>query len=523
MLRRLHMAAYKRAALIGVDGAGNFFRNADTPNIERIFAHGSIAYDVYTSSPSISAECWGSMLHGVTPDLHRLTNGIVSSTPYDPASPFPSVFRVIRENDPDCELASFCNWNPINFGIIENGLDVAKDTAGDAELTEKICAYLEEHDPKFLFVQFDEVDGAGHGHGYNTPKHLEQITVTDGYIGRIFDMYEKRGFLDDTLFIVTADHGGFGHGHGGNTEEEMRVMYALRGKTVQKDGAAVDMQIRDSASIVLHALGYNQPENWTSLVPDGVFEGVTAGERPVYTIGYTHGHRTHENTPTPAYGSGSCVTDVIGNERVTAYFPMDENTLDITGKISADGSGKLYYLDGYYGKGVRFDDGYLTADALRFGKKSFSAAMWLKTGGVSGDPAILSNKDWRSGSNPGFVFGVSGTSVFFNVGDGTHRTDCAAMLPMDYRDGWVHVILSVDRDADTVGISVDFGAFTVKKLSEELSGISFDTDKPVRIGQDGTAEYNCHLSAVIDDLVIVDGILDENDLTALAEYYGIEK
>lgn len=515
------MAIYKRVALIGVDGAGNFFRNTDTPNMDRIFANGSVAYDVYTSSPSISAECWGSMLHGVTPDLHRLTNSIVSSIPYDPASLFPSVFRVIRENDPDCELASFCHWNPINFGIIENGLNVVKDTAGDAELTDKICAYLENHDPKFLFVQFDEVDGAGHGHGYNTPKYLEQITVTDGYIGRIFEMYEKRGFLDDTLFIVTADHGGFGHSHGGNTEEEMRVMYALCGKTVQCGGAAVDMQIRDSASIVLYALGYKQPENWTSLVPGGVFEGVTAGERPVYTIPYTYGHRTHENSPTPVYGGGKCVTDVIGNDRVAAYFPLDENTDDITGKVKAEASGKLYYLDGYYGKGVRFDDGYLTVPSLQFGRKSFSAALWLKTGGIVSDPAILSNKDWHSGSNPGFVFGVSGTSVFFNLGNGQHRTDCAAMLPMDYKDGWVHLILSVDREANTVGISVDFGAFTVKTLGEELSETSVDTDKPVRIGQDGTGNYGSHLSAVIDDLVIFSGAMHEDDAAALAAYYGI--
>ncbi|MBQ9718844.1 MAG: alkaline phosphatase family protein, partial [Clostridia bacterium] len=221
------MYTYKRVALIGVDGAGNFFRQAQTPNLDRIFENGAAAYDVYTSIPSISAECWGAMLHGVTPDLHRLTNGIASSVPYDPESLFPSVFRIIRENDPDCELASFCNWNPINYGIIENGLGVHKDTASDGPLCDKICDYLAEHDPKFLFVQFDEVDGAGHGHGYGTEKHLQQITITDGYIARIWEMYEKRGFADDTLFIVTADHGGFGHSHGGITEEEMRVMFAL--------------------------------------------------------------------------------------------------------------------------------------------------------------------------------------------------------------------------------------------------------------------------------------------------------
>ena len=278
------MYTYKRVALIGVDGAGAFFRRTDTPSIDRIFAGGSVSFDTYTATPSISAECWGSMLHGVTPELHRLSNGIASSLPYDTESPFPSVFRIIRENDADCELASFCNWNPINTGIIEEGLNMHKDTGNDEVLCDKICAYLAEHDPKFLFVQFDEVDGADHSHGYGTEKHLAQITITDGYIGRIWDAYEKRGLAEDTLFIVTADHGGFDHSHGGATEEEMRVMYALRGKTVVKNGAAVDMQIRDSASIVLYALGYAQSENWTSIVPSGVFEGVEAGERHEFVV-----------------------------------------------------------------------------------------------------------------------------------------------------------------------------------------------------------------------------------------------
>jgi len=509
------MYTYKRVALIGVDGAGNFFRQADTPNLDRIFAEGSAAYDVYTSIPSISAECWGAMLHGVTPDLHRLTNGIASSVPYDIESPFPSVFRVIRENDPDCELASFCNWNPINFGIIENNLGVYEDTCGDEELTDRICAYLEEHDPKLLFVQFDEVDGAGHGHGYGTEKHLEQITATDKMIARIYEMYEKRGFIDDTLFIVTADHGGFGHSHGGITEEEMRVMFALRGKTVEKNGAAVDMQIRDTASVVLYALGYAQPENWTSLVPTGIFEGVTAGERPVYNIEYVYSYRTRESMPAP----DASPADIIGRDSIAAYFSFDGDNAEVTGKMPVQAAGKFYYLDGYFGKSMRFDDGYLTTDAFTPGNTSFSAAMWMKTGGVPGDPAVISNKNWRSGSNPGFVMGISGTAVFFNYGNGEKRTDINASLPMDYKDGWVYIAWSVDREANAVGISVDFEPFVFKPMKECFAGVSFDTDMPVRIGQDGTGDYSDHLSALIDELIIAKRALDDSDLQKLKKHY----
>jgi hypothetical protein len=509
------MYTYKRVALVGVDGAGNFFRQTDTPHIDRIFAEGSVAYDTYTATPSISAECWGSMLHGVTPELHRLSNGIASSLPYDPESLFPSVFRIIRENDPQCELASFCNWNPINTGIIEEGLNVHKDTAGDAELCDKICAYMEDHDPKFLFVQFDEVDGAGHGHGYGTEKHLNQITITDGYIGRIWDAYVKRGFAEDTLFIVTADHGGFNHSHGGNTEEEMRVMYALRGKTVVKNGAAVDMQIRDSASIVLYALGYAQSENWTSLVPSGVFEGVEAGVRHEFIVEYTHSYRTRASVPTPAQG----VVDVLGTDCVRAYFPFDGSNAEVTGRMETEETGKFYHLDGYFGKGVRMDDGYITIKNYTPGQNSFSVGLWFKTGGVPGDPSVLSNKQWAWGGHPGFILGLSGTTAFFNLAREKNRLDYGALLPLDFKDGWIYVVWSIDREANTVGLSVDFGPMQTMDMGDAFRGVSFDTDLPVRIGQDGTGNYGCHLSALIDEMVIIDRALNNRDIDALKAFY----
>ena len=217
------MYTYKRVALIGVDGAGNFFRQADTPNIDRIFADGSVAYDVYTSSPSISAECWGSMLHGVTPDLHRLTNGIVGSVPYDTKSLFPSVFRTIRENDADCELASFCNWNPINVGIIEQDLGVHEDTAGDAALCDKICAYLEEQGVSHLPIIFSEFGGGAlYGfHDAECPKWSEeyQAKLLDYTLNLFHEHPAVRGsFIWQFCDIRTCAEMGFSRARGFNNK-----------------------------------------------------------------------------------------------------------------------------------------------------------------------------------------------------------------------------------------------------------------------------------------------------------------
>ena len=72
---------YRHVIVVGIDGAGAFIREARTPCFDRIFAGGAVTYRALASRPTISAECWGSMLLGVGPEVHGLTNAIVSSAP----------------------------------------------------------------------------------------------------------------------------------------------------------------------------------------------------------------------------------------------------------------------------------------------------------------------------------------------------------------------------------------------------------------------------------------------------------
>ena len=263
---------YKRVAILGVDGMGRFNSKADTPCMDELFANGAVTYGALTSIPTISGQCWGSMLLGVGPKTHGLTNAIASTQPYDIASPCPSIFRVTREAMPDARLAAFSNWNPINTGIIEENLGVHKETGGsDAEVCEKILAYLDSNDPALLFVQFDEVDGAGHKFGYGAKLFLEKITWNDALIGRIVAKYREKGWAEDTLFIVSADHGGNRfHGHGGRSRNEKMIFIGCAGKTV-KAGSTGKMNVKDIAAVAAHALGLEAPAVWTAKVPEGIF------------------------------------------------------------------------------------------------------------------------------------------------------------------------------------------------------------------------------------------------------------
>lgn len=271
---------YSHVYVIGVDGAGSWFRDAETPSFNKIFKDGAVTFRALSSKPTISAECWGSMLIGVGPEVHKLTNSKVSVRPYPLWSKNPSVFRRIRKAYPKAELGSYCDWKPINKGIVEMTLGVDKKSARDEELTPLICDCIIKKKPDFLFVHFDSADGAGHNNGYGTAEHLSAINKIDSLIGDVYSSIEGAGILEDTLFMVIADHGGTNDGsgkgsHGGWTDEEKYVTFAAIGNNII-GGEIKEMNIRDLAAIILYAFGIDMPDfdekGWTSQIPAGLFK-----------------------------------------------------------------------------------------------------------------------------------------------------------------------------------------------------------------------------------------------------------
>ncbi len=278
--------AYKRVFIIGIDGAGRFIKDADTPNFDRIFKDGAVDYTARAEVKTDSGPNWGAILTGVSYFKTMMDNGVVGSVERAADTDYPTVFNYVRRANPDAVLASYCNWGSINHGIVENEIGVEKVNIGDDEkLTDAICEYFDAgNTPELFFVQFDSVDHEGHSHGSKSDEFINQINLVDGYLGRVYDCLKENGLLEDALFIVTADHGHtVNGGHGGITMRETNVTVAAAGKTVVKGGKLdSDTRNRDIAAITLYALGCEKPtEDFTARVPAGLFEGVDGEARPV--------------------------------------------------------------------------------------------------------------------------------------------------------------------------------------------------------------------------------------------------
>ena len=277
---------YERVLIFGVDGTGNYFPQVDTPNIDKIFGEGSINYNAWSQYPTTSAHNWTSMLHGVRYQRHGVNNIVAEAKKYSKTK-YPSVFKVCAEKYPDAKMVSAAAWYPINYGVIEDidnlikfsGPQKHKDdkflTQGDIDMKNAFISEVRKGtSPKIGFMYFAQVDEYGHALGKKSDEYWQSITRVDGYIGEVYNEYVEKGWEQDTLFILVTDHG---HrtlgGHGGNSKTERTVTLAVAGKKGniikgQPTGKAVT---QDVASIVLYALGIEQPATWESRVPYGIF------------------------------------------------------------------------------------------------------------------------------------------------------------------------------------------------------------------------------------------------------------
>ncbi len=74
--------------------------------------------------------------------------------------------------------------------------------------------YIKEKQPALVAICFDSPDHTGHTEGHDTPAYYTKLAELDTYIGQIVQAVKDAGILDDTIFILTADHGGIDKGHG---------------------------------------------------------------------------------------------------------------------------------------------------------------------------------------------------------------------------------------------------------------------------------------------------------------------
>lgn len=221
----------------------------------------------------------------------------------------------------------------------------------------------------------------------------------------------------------------------------------------------------------------------------------------------------------------------------TLNVTFDDGTANDSSSSQTNGTivGNVQFVDGIKGKAVKISNGedhrkgnkaesYITfgkQDGVTLGTSDFTLAFWHRSEGHgANDSALISNKNYASGSNVGLAVGNYHTSggnndlndVRVNVsGIKGQRADVQSDQIPANDDAWHYIVASFDRDANMT-VYLD-GRKAGSASISKFAGTSFDDGEFV-LGADGHFTYGAD-GCILDEVRIIKKALSEEESTTL--------
>jgi len=159
---------------------------------------------------------------------------------------------------------------------------------------------------------------------------------------------------------------------------------------------------------------------------------------------------------------------------------------------------------------------------LKLTTNDFSVSFWGKIAFQNDDKPFVSNKDWGSGGNPGWVVSTEGSGMKWNIKDDlSGRRDSQTVAPQLENGSWHNVIVAFIR-ASVASIYVDGQLVNTGNIAPDANKAvgSLDTSLPINIGQDGNGTYTdggsgAALDMLMDDLGIWQRALTPSEAGAI--------
>jgi hypothetical protein len=247
--------------LISIDGLRpDALAAAEAPTLDRLILKGTYCPNAQTVKFSITLPGHASMLSGMIPEKH----GIVWNAPYIgwPGMSGPTLFNVAH--DAGFSTAMVFGKQKMNYMVLGDSVDkLFGEDVHDPEIRDKAIEFIQEGLTDILFIHFPDTDRVGHAYGWMSPNQFQSIAFVDGLIGEIIAVLEQENYLNNTLIIVTADHGGHGFGHGDDSPLDKTIPWLAVGPGVPAGVTlAGGIDTYDTAATVLYALDLPIPEKW---------------------------------------------------------------------------------------------------------------------------------------------------------------------------------------------------------------------------------------------------------------------
>src|SRR5208282_3898732 len=124
----------------------------------------------------------------------------------------------------------------------------------------RATAYIIEQKPNLCFIHFTDTDDTGHRYGWGSPEQVRAFAEVDAALTKVLQAIRTAGIAEESVVVVTADHGGHRKTHGSRRPEDMTIPWIAWGRSVRPHYRITSpVNTCDTAATALWLLGVTVP------------------------------------------------------------------------------------------------------------------------------------------------------------------------------------------------------------------------------------------------------------------------
>lgn len=268
--------------ILAFDGWGSSsFEAADMPFLKSKLSESAWTLRKRSILPTSSACNWASMFKGAGPEAHGYIDWDTRSPVFDitysdEKGNFPSFFSIYRKKFPEREMGYLYQWEGMRFifdmGDFNSVNEFAVTPAGSEKMKNASISYILDKKPSLAAFIWDYPDKIGHTIGWYTNDYMGELRHIDSIIESIYNACVDAGIVENTLFVITSDHGGHDKTHGQPLMSDLESPFILIGKGIVPGEIHEPLMQYDVASILADYSCLNRPVGWRGKTPEGLFD-----------------------------------------------------------------------------------------------------------------------------------------------------------------------------------------------------------------------------------------------------------
>lgn len=255
----------QHVVLVSIDGLRPDAINIkNAPNLFKLSHSGLYYPKAQTIKRSVTLPSHTSMLTGLDSKRHKINEnkllpGYIS---------FPTAMKLVKQTGQS--TATLFSKKKLKFlfapdtvdyqyGRGQNNVDYHQTSA--ANIAAEFSRVWAKNGFNLTFVHIREPDSSGHKHGWMSDDYINKaVTTADQAIAQIYNSIKTSPYANNTLLIITADHGGADKIHWSNRPEDLTIPWLAIHPTIKPE-IRIDeaVTIYDTTPTILYLLGAPTP------------------------------------------------------------------------------------------------------------------------------------------------------------------------------------------------------------------------------------------------------------------------